>query len=113
MRCDDGCGACCGPVPVTQHEVDRIKRYVAKNNIVPVKRDGPFVCPFFDGNKCGIHVVRPFMCQAFGHTSEMKCARGYNVNIPDAVVRQAVRSRGRAVGLLHEQVTGQCIVGDR
>jgi Fe-S-cluster containining protein len=101
MRCDEGCGACCGPVPVTLDEITRIKRYMIRNDVVPTKRDDPLTCPLFDGKGCTVHPVRPFICKAFGHVRGMRCPRGYNVNVPDALVDNAIRTNGKAIGLLH------------
>lgn len=110
MRCDEGCGECCGPVPVTQHELDAIRRYVAKQGIVP-KNQGPLTCPFYDG-KCAIYPVRPLICKVYGHTKGLACHRGYNVNaLPDTFVHKLIRQRGKAVGFLTRLFSGVTLEG--
>ncbi len=104
MQCDDNCGECCGPVMVTQPELDAIRAYMTEHNIKPVAQG--VTCPLYQGGKCSVHPVRPKLCQAFGHTREMTCPRGYNTNVPDHVIRQWLIANGRPVALLH-QLLGQ------
>jgi Fe-S-cluster containining protein len=67
------CGHCCGAIlPVTQQEVERIKKYIAKNNIklVPTlrifaTRTQDLTCPFYEQNKCLVYEVRPKICKEF------------------------------------------------
>ena len=99
MRCDDGCGECCGPVPVTKEELAAVKRYIEREKVPAVDR-GALTCPFFDG-KCTIYPVRPFICRAFGHSPRLVCPKGYNTNVPDAQISRAILARGPAVALLH------------
>jgi hypothetical protein len=100
MRCDDGCGECCGPVPVTQEELERVAKYVEKHNL-PVLDQG-LTCPFFQKGRCAVHEVRPFACQAFGHVEGMSCIRGYNVNIPEDVMHRRIIKNGEPATILHE-----------
>lgn len=70
-----GCGECCSNfLPISSFEIDRIKRYVKKNNvpeqfvIAPVV--GPtldLTCPFRSEKerKCLIYEVRPEICRVF------------------------------------------------
>jgi hypothetical protein len=103
MRCDDGCGQCCGPVPVTAPEKAAIERFLARTGVKGRADAGPLECPFYDG-KCTIYPVRPFICQAFGHTPRLVCPRGYNTNIADGQISQAIVRRGPAVAMLGELV---------
>lgn len=102
MRCDDGCGQCCGVVPATREELAAIRRYMAAKGVEAVDRGG-LTCPFFDG-RCTIYPVRPFICRAFGHVKGLECPRGYNVNVPERVVNGEIRRRGKAVALLHSLI---------
>jgi len=100
MRCDDGCGRCCGPVPVTARELGRVRAYMKQHGIKPNPNPAPLQCPLYDGQSCTVHPVRPLLCRVFGHTPRLDCCRGYNVNLPDQVIATAVRQNGKAVGLL-------------
>lgn len=101
MRCDDGCGRCCGPVPVTGAEYRGIVRHMKAHGLKPMPTDeSSLTCPLFDGQRCMVHAVRPLLCRVFGHTFMLTCPHGFNVNLPEAVIRDAVRSNGLAVGLL-------------
>lgn len=71
------CGGCCGNIlPMTDKEVETIRKYIARYNIKEFKRVFPFqnpsldlTCPFLDDNKktekCRIYEVRPFICRHF------------------------------------------------
>ena len=66
------CGQCCGNyLPMTEHEVQRIKTYIKKRNIQPanpylhsLEKD---VCPFRDeeNKTCVIYSIRPDICRNF------------------------------------------------
>ena len=79
MRCDDNCGECCGPLPVGRAEWKRIADHLVTSGVQP-QNNGPDTCPFYQGGRCAIYAVRPFMCRAFGHPPELTCPRGYNAN---------------------------------
>lgn len=70
-----GCGACCGPVQASQRDIQKIRKFVDRKKIKWVDHDDPLVCGFYDpdGQRCRIYSVRPFVCQAFGVITEMKC----------------------------------------
>lgn len=68
------CGACCNDIiPLTNADINRIKKYIKENNIKPhthaVLRINVIdtVCPFRDDNKglCTIYPVRPSVCKSF------------------------------------------------
>lgn len=66
------CGGCCpGFIPLTKDEVEKIKRYVKKNNIKMRERESILGydgrCIFLDPKtrKCMIYPVRPFVCSDF------------------------------------------------
>lgn len=71
------CGSCCSNLlPMSRIEIDRIKRYIRKNNIKEQKHIIPTVaavvdltCPFLNigkkKHKCTIYEVRPTICKCF------------------------------------------------
>lgn len=103
MRCDAGCGDCCGPVPVTDAELSAVKRHMARYRVQAVDR-GRWTCPFYDG-RCTVYEARPVLCRLFGHTAGLLCSRGYNTNaLPDATVRQVLYRQGPATTTLHSLI---------
>lgn len=78
-----GCkGMCCGPVPITEDELKRIRKKVKS---MPVKKRLDLInqqrffgtCIFYDeiNDRCGIHSVRPSICRAFGYYQNLICFR--------------------------------------
>ncbi|GAA0361057.1 YkgJ family cysteine cluster protein [Bacillus horti] len=78
-----GCkGLCCGPVPVTESELRRIKKKIKS---MPLKLRSQLenqqrfygTCIFYDldHDRCGIHTVRPNICRMFGYYQELVCFR--------------------------------------
>ena len=82
LNCTDsgkctGCGACCSNfLPMTEEEIDTIRKYIKKNGIKENKRFLPtsepitdMDCPFLDTTKkcekCMIYEVRPKICRDF------------------------------------------------
>ena len=69
------CGNCCNNMlPMSKKEIDRINKYIKKNNIKENRNLTPFAvppidmtCPFRDSiNKiCTIYEVRPKICRVF------------------------------------------------
>ena len=69
------CGNCCGNLlPLTNDEVNRIKKYVRKHrikeNIFRPPLVGPvinYICPFRNDkeHKCDIYDIRPQVCRGF------------------------------------------------
>ncbi len=64
------CGECCSNIlPVSQEEVNKIQKYVIKNNIKPQTQmlvmQNRLACPYYDGKKCFIYEVRPLICKEF------------------------------------------------
>jgi uncharacterized protein len=105
MKCDVGCGDCCGIVPVTVTEFNAIERYIKEKGIIPVATtDG--TCPLYQEGTCSVYPVRPLICKAFGHIEEMPCPRGYNVNVPKREVGRMIAANGKASRLLHELIPG-------
>jgi len=103
MRCDAGCGDCCGIVPVTTTEFNAIQRYVKEKGIVPIDTtDG--TCPLYQEGTCSVYPVRPLICKAFGHLEELPCSRGYNVNVDKRQVDRMIAANGKNTHLLHELI---------
>jgi Fe-S-cluster containining protein len=78
-----GCGGlCCGPVPITEQELKKIKKKVAS---MPARQRAELrdqerffgTCMFFDlkRDKCGIYSARPRICQDFGYYRQLVCFR--------------------------------------
>lgn len=103
MRCDDGCGDCCGPAPATKAELDRVVAYVRAHNITP--KDQGITCPLYLGGKCSVYEVRPLICRAFGHVDGLDCGRGYNTNVNSEVLDSKLRASGAGDHLIHEVLT--------
>lgn len=99
MRCDEGCGQCCGPAPATKAELAAVQRYITANGIVPV--DQGLTCPFYQSGRCAVHPVRPRICQAFGHVEMLTCPRGYNENVDEQRAKAWLLSAGPAEDTLH------------
>jgi len=69
------CGNCCtNALPMSNKEVDRIKKYIKSNKITEQKHLSPlakapidWTCPFRDdkNNICTIYEVRPKVCRLF------------------------------------------------
>jgi Fe-S-cluster containining protein len=78
----------------------QIQAYVREKGILP-KEQGE-TCPLYLDGKCSVYAVRPPICVAFGHSEELQCSRGYNVNVNEAVVQRVALSGGPPERLLHE-----------
>jgi uncharacterized protein len=102
MQCDDGCGECCGVVPCTETEFQRVRRYVVENGIIPTENE--LTCPLYQNGKCTVYTVRPLACRLFGHVVGMGCPHGYNTNIPERDAARMVRANGEVRRLLHEVI---------
>lgn len=101
MRCDVGCGKCCGPVPLSETEYQRVRRFMAKHN-VRARDNGILTCPLYQDGRCAVYQARPTMCRVFGHVPKMSCPHGYNVNVDDRHVLRMLRSMGHATRMLHD-----------
>lgn len=72
-----GCGECCSNLlPMTDKEIEVIRRHIKKNNIKERKHGIPLANPFLDmicpflntdkkAEKCTIYSVRPAICRCF------------------------------------------------
>lgn len=100
MRCDQGCGDCCGIAPATEAEYKKVLWVAKQKGIVPLRQGA--TCPFYQQGTCQVYDARPTICRLFGHTERMECSRGYNVNVPDADTTRMMMANGRANRILHE-----------
>ena len=108
MKCDSGCGDCCGPAPATETEYQKVLHVARVNKIVP-KAQGE-TCPFYQEGSCKVYAARPLSCRLFGHVPAMTCSRGYNVNVPDAVARRLIFRNGMPRRVLHEALVDLGVV---
>jgi len=100
MQCDADCGDCCGPVLCHPHELKAVKDYAAAQGVEPVAHG--VTCPFYQHGKCQVYPVRPYICRLFGHSSDLVCSRGHNVNILRSLERRLTKEYGRPSVFLHE-----------
>jgi len=78
-----GCkGLCCGPVPITEQDLKRIriklKSMPGKTRMALESQPRHYgTCIFYDldQDKCGIHSARPEICKAFGYYQTLVCFR--------------------------------------
>jgi Fe-S-cluster containining protein len=102
MQCDDGCGECCGTVLCKPHEYEAVRAYAAEHKIKPIAQG--ITCPWYQGGKCAVYPVRPWICRVFGHFAELVCPRGYNTNVPPLVQKRMNKeySPSKDAKFLHE-----------
>jgi uncharacterized protein len=103
FECKPGCHGCCGLVPFTTSERDRVAA------IRPLDQWEPFVdgswvptaalttmtCPFLGADGCSIYEDRPIVCRLFGSVDHphMKCPMGCAPKrlLTDAQSRQMIK----------------------
>ena len=67
FKCKEGCHDCCGPVPFSKEEWDRIND----------KREATsLTCPYLGAKGCDIYEERPIMCRLFGVVEDLLCPHG-------------------------------------
>ena len=80
------CGSCCSNLlPMSQKEIDVIRRYIHKKHIKECQHIAPttatydMTCPFLDTDKscekCRIYPVRPEICKKFICDNEQRAKR--------------------------------------
>lgn len=108
MQCDDDCGECCGPIPVSEATYQKLRRFVRERAVVAAfDATAPERCPFYQGGCCAVYEARPLICRAFGHVDHplLTCPRSYNANVSSSAKTQidaAIAAEGVPVRLLHE-----------
>lgn len=74
FKCKEGCQDCCGPVPFSKWEWDRVtdKRKPTEEQ----KKN--LTCPYAVGGRCEIYDKRPLICRLFGAVDDplMTCPHG-------------------------------------
>jgi hypothetical protein len=75
MKCKEGCTGCCGPVPFSQSEWDRIADKRTATSLD---------CPYIENGRCAIYDNRPFICRLFGATEHpsLACPHGCKPDNP-------------------------------
>jgi len=66
FKCKEGCTSCCGPIPFTKWEWDKV------NNKRKVKG---IDCPYAKSG-CEIYEQRPLICRLYGTVKGMQCPYG-------------------------------------
>jgi uncharacterized protein len=96
----EGCGECCGVIPVTSAEFEKVKQYAFLNGVTPL--DQGLTCPFRQNNRCQVYPVRPIICRIFGHSVKLVCPKGHNVLVSERTLSRAVTRNGEPSHILHE-----------
>lgn len=105
------CGLCCGPVPVTQEEFKKIKKFIKKvpdSEVVRLKKQNrdSLTCIFRDieKDKCSIYSSRPDICRMFGLYEGMECPNNDSYKTKNLVEGQKRMSnnikRSPVIGIL-------------
>jgi len=106
------CGDCCGPIPITEDELNRIK--TALSEIEPAEIDrvkaqerGDLTCILRDteNKRCLVYRVRPFLCREFGHVSGMKCPQNPRVPFKSRFLAyKELEKNGEMIGILSQTI---------
>lgn len=98
---------CCGPVPITEDEIKKIKKKIKgmpTKKRLDLKNQQRFfgTCIFYDqiNDRCGIHSVRPSICQAFGYYKNLVCFRK-----PESASARNYTTNERPAGMLSVDFT--------
>ena len=67
FQCKPGCTDCCGPIPFSKHEWDKVKNK---------RKTKSTSCPYIANGKCSIYQDRPLMCRLYGTTAGLACPHG-------------------------------------
>ena len=66
------CKCCTNILPLSDYEINKIKKYIRRNNITPINRSDlendtyVDVCPFLSEDyRCNIYIMRPEVCKYF------------------------------------------------
>ncbi len=106
MKCKGLCQACCGPIGMSQAEMDRIQEQVG-SRVQPTDLGQSGVglnhptCPLLVNGRCSVYEVRPVICRVWGVVKSMRCPHGCRPNrwLSDAESHQLVRD-ARAIDFL-------------
>lgn len=121
FKCDNT-GECCGPVPLNELELNRIRKYlqrmpIAKRERLKNQQRPPLTCMFRDmeNNQCGIYTMRPEICKMFGFYEGMVCPRNpEHATINREEGNKRLRPDGvKHVGILSLHITWDNIFGGK
>ena len=75
FHCKPGCNDCCGPVPLSEWEAERLR--LPGEVLTPVK-PATMTCLFASAEGCQVYDKRPLMCRLFGSvdTPRLSCPHG-------------------------------------
>jgi uncharacterized protein len=82
LPCSSCTAMCCGPVPITESRLEKIRDYLhtmtaeERKRLANQQRDY-LTCGFLDveTHLCTIYPVRPWVCEAFGRVSGLECPK--------------------------------------
>lgn len=88
--CKNGCGQCCGPVPLTP--VEAVSLGLDENTAVTPTNSLTNSCVFYGGQDegCTVYDLRPFMCRLFGASKGLPCPLGAAATKPLSEKRSRV-----------------------
>ncbi|MHB8174715.1 MAG: YkgJ family cysteine cluster protein [Nitrospirota bacterium] len=84
VPCIDGCSECCGPFPLSQRELAKIRDYLeplgrAMPSLIPGlnlpvdwEAGRSLDCAFLEEGKCIVYPVRPLICRGMGAVDSEK-----------------------------------------
>lgn len=107
MPCEGCKGLCCGPVPVTEQELKKIKKKIKsmpalKRRELESQTRFFGTCIFYDSihDQCGIYSVRPKVCHLFGYHKDLVCFRN-----PELASGEIVKIKEDPAGILSVDFT--------
>ncbi len=105
------CGHCCGPIPLRDWELDRLRKTVRK--MAPEIRErlkqeqrGPFACILRDKEmgKCAVYNSRPALCRLYGTTEGMACPNQPETPLTSREHGHKALGNGKFVGTLSQDI---------
>ena len=84
FKCIEGCTKCCGVVPWSAPEFNKLGDkggqhpiiQVHEGTVTPMRSDGCMDCPFYSDQGCTVYEDRPFMCRLYGTVENLPCVMG-------------------------------------
>lgn len=96
--CRPGCSECCGPVPWSPVELERIKdkipplsQWVVMLGEKVLQNPLTGACPFVSADGCTVYSDRPFMCRIYASSSDnrLTCPHGCRAKRPLSITQAA------------------------
>lgn len=108
-QCPRDCSVCCGPIPVSQLEIDLIK---TKYGVI-IGVDDNLTCNCLKNNLCSVYEDRPLICRLFNETKYgtlycMECENNHTIS--DEVTNDILEDYLELAGQLkvtHSELQGQ------